>query len=59
MNKPMIFCEPLAFSKNTLAPAREQAQLMLNAKDEAERLAIIENDEYSSWDSLKQCLQST
>ena len=37
----------------------EQAHLMLNAQDEAELLAIIEHDKYSSWDSLKEGLQST
>lgn len=45
--------------KKTLAPAREQAQLMLNAKDEAELLEIIENDEYSTWNSLKKRIQSS
>ncbi len=40
--------------QKSLAPVREQAQLILNAEDETELLDIIENDQYSSWDAMKQ-----
>ena len=39
--------------EKSLAPVREQAQLILSAEDEAEILEIIKNDEYSSWDTMK------
>lgn len=40
--------------QKSLAPVHEQAQLILNAEDEAELLDIIENDEYRNWDAIKQ-----
>ena len=40
--------------KKSLLPDLEQAQLILNAKDESELLEIIEKDEYDSWEAMKQ-----